>query len=92
MRPRDLITFFNFCIAKAVDRPEITKAMLLEAEGDYSRDRRGGSERWAFAEPQFCTGGHTRGSDRGGAVSPDVYFGGQVVGWDAPNRGAGAYE
>jgi hypothetical protein len=40
MRPRDLITFFNFCIARAVDRPNITKSLLLDAEGDYSIDRR----------------------------------------------------
>ncbi|MBV8310409.1 MAG: hypothetical protein JO344_08495 [Planctomycetaceae bacterium] len=40
MRPRDLITFFNFCIARAVDRPDITRSILLAAEGDYSIDRR----------------------------------------------------
>ncbi|QDV35065.1 P-loop ATPase, Sll1717 family [Tautonia plasticadhaerens] len=40
MRPRDLITFFNFCIGYAVGRPDITKTMLLGAEGDYSKDRR----------------------------------------------------
>jgi hypothetical protein len=39
-RPRDVITFFNFCITRAVDRPEITKQMLLDAEGEYSVDRR----------------------------------------------------
>jgi len=39
MRPRDLIQFFNFCIAKAVDRPQITVQMLREGEGEYSRDR-----------------------------------------------------
>ena len=40
MRPRDLISFFNWCIHKAVDRPNITKAMLLDAEGEYSKERR----------------------------------------------------
>ena len=35
-RPRDVITFFDFCITRAVDRPEITKQMLLDAEGEYS--------------------------------------------------------
>ena len=40
MRPRDLISFFNWCIQKAVDKPNITKAMLLEAEGEYSKERR----------------------------------------------------
>ncbi len=39
MRPRDLILFFNSCIQKAIDRPQITAAMLREAEGEYSRDR-----------------------------------------------------
>lgn len=39
-RPRDIITFFNFCIARAVDRPDITKQILLDAEGEYSVDRR----------------------------------------------------
>jgi hypothetical protein len=38
-RPRDVITFFNFCISRAVDRPDITKQILLDAEGDYSVDR-----------------------------------------------------
>ena len=40
MRPRDLISFFNACIEKAVDRPNITKTILQQAEGDYSLDRR----------------------------------------------------
>jgi hypothetical protein len=39
MRPRDVIVFLNLAINKAVDRPEITEAMLFEAEGEYSRDR-----------------------------------------------------
>lgn len=33
MRPRDLIQFFNFCISKAVDRPQIAVQMLREGEG-----------------------------------------------------------
>ena len=39
MRPRDLIQFFNFCIAKATDRPQITVQLLRDAEGEYSRNR-----------------------------------------------------
>jgi broad-specificity NMP kinase len=39
-RPRDVITFFNFCIIRAVDRPVITKQIILDAEGEYSVDRR----------------------------------------------------
>ena len=39
MRPRDLIQFFNFCIAKAVDRPTLTAQIIREAEGEYSRHR-----------------------------------------------------
>lgn len=39
MRPRDFILFFNCCIQKAIDRPQITAQMVREAEGEYSRDR-----------------------------------------------------
>jgi hypothetical protein len=39
MRPRDVIVFFNLAIKKAVDTPYITEALLLETEGEYSRDR-----------------------------------------------------
>lgn len=39
MRPRDVIIFFNLAIKKAIDTPHITEAMVLEAEGEYSRDR-----------------------------------------------------
>lgn len=39
MRPRDLIQFFNFSIAKAADKPVLTAQMIREAEGEYSRDR-----------------------------------------------------
>ncbi|WP_435022467.1 P-loop ATPase, Sll1717 family [Tundrisphaera sp. TA3] len=39
-RPRDLISFFNFCIKKSYDKPQITKSTLLAAEIDYSNDRR----------------------------------------------------
>lgn len=39
MRPRDIILFFNYCIAEAVDRPQITATMIRQAEGEYSKDR-----------------------------------------------------
>ncbi len=57
MRPRDLIQFFNFCIAKASDRPQITAQMIREGEGEYSRDRlRSLADEW-FADypnlPEF---------------------------------------
>ncbi|HEX6641094.1 MAG TPA: DNA repair ATPase, partial [Thermoanaerobaculia bacterium] len=39
MRPRDVILFFNYCIAEAVDRPQITATMIRHAEGEYSKDR-----------------------------------------------------
>lgn len=39
MRPRDVITFFNYCIANAADKRRITVKMILEAEGRYSKDR-----------------------------------------------------
>jgi len=39
MRPRDIIQFFNFAISKAIDQPVISESALLEAEGEYSRER-----------------------------------------------------
>ena len=39
MRPRDVIQFVNFSIQKAVDSPEVSEVALLQAEGEYSRDR-----------------------------------------------------
>jgi hypothetical protein len=38
-RPRDLIVFFNYCIEQALDKPEITAQMILNAEGEYSLKR-----------------------------------------------------
>jgi hypothetical protein len=38
-RPRDIITFFNACIEQAVDQPEISVAILKEAEMEYSGAR-----------------------------------------------------
>lgn len=39
MRPRDVILFFNRCIAEAIDSPKINGQILKEAEGQYSRAR-----------------------------------------------------
>jgi len=38
-RPRDVIMFFNACMEKAVDNPNITLSMLREAETEYSSAR-----------------------------------------------------
>jgi hypothetical protein len=39
MRPRDVILFFNLCIAQATNNPSITAQMVRQAEGEYSRLR-----------------------------------------------------
>lgn len=39
MRPRDVIDFFNRCIAQAADNPKITPQMLKQAELEYSQYR-----------------------------------------------------
>ena len=39
MRPRDIILFFNNCIALAANTPRITTNMIKQAEGEYSRKR-----------------------------------------------------
>jgi hypothetical protein len=38
-RPRDLIQFFNICISLSDGKPMIDANTLLQAEGNYSRDR-----------------------------------------------------
>ena len=38
-RPRDVIAFFNTCIAAATDQPELTTRELRIAEGEYSQKR-----------------------------------------------------
>jgi hypothetical protein len=53
-RPRDVITFFNYCIKQAVDRPDITKQILMQAEGEYSVDRRRSLEQeWQADYPEL---------------------------------------
>lgn len=39
MRPRELIEFFNSIIELAASKPNITRAMILEGEGVYSKNR-----------------------------------------------------
>jgi hypothetical protein len=39
MRPRDLITFFNLCMANSEGEATISAAKLLQTEGQYSQER-----------------------------------------------------
>jgi hypothetical protein len=39
MRPRDLIEFFNNIIELAASKPNVTREMILEGEGVYSKNR-----------------------------------------------------
>jgi hypothetical protein len=53
-RPRDLLVFFNFCMELAVDKPEITAKMILQAEGEYSQRRlRSLSDEWGVDYPEL---------------------------------------
>jgi len=54
MRPRDIILFFNYCIAKAENDPRISAAMLKSAEADYSRLRlRSVEQEWLSDYPNL---------------------------------------
>ena len=54
MRPRDIIIFFNFCIQKAADKPQISAQIIREAEGEYSRDRlRSLADEWSGDYPNL---------------------------------------
>jgi hypothetical protein len=54
MRPRDLILFFNCCIHRAADRPQITVQLIREAEGEYSSRRlRSLADEWATDYPSL---------------------------------------
>jgi hypothetical protein len=54
MRPRDVILFFNLCIAQASDNPRITVQMVRHAEGEYSRLRlRSLADEWQEEYPTF---------------------------------------
>lgn len=51
-RPRDVIAFFNTCIAAAVDKPKLTTRELVVAVGEYSRTRlRALGDEWAVDYP-----------------------------------------
>lgn len=39
LRPRDLIQFFNLCIMLSNGKPMIDASTIIDAEGNYSRDR-----------------------------------------------------
>jgi len=54
LRPRDIISFFNLCIQKALDHPKITQTMLYEAEAEYSRSRlRALADEWDADYPEL---------------------------------------
>lgn len=52
LRPRDLIDFFNSCIERSAGNPKISDDTVLEAEGEYSRNRlRSLAEEWQLEYP-----------------------------------------
>jgi hypothetical protein len=54
MRPRDIILFFNLCVAQAKDNPKITVQMVRQAEGEYSRLRlRSLADEWQSDYPNL---------------------------------------
>jgi hypothetical protein len=54
MRPRDVILFFNLCIAQAKDNPKITAQIVRQAEGEYSRLRlRSLADEWQTDYPSL---------------------------------------
>jgi len=54
MRPRDVILFFNLCIAQAANNPSITAQMIRQAEGEYSRLRlRSLADEWHSDYPKL---------------------------------------
>lgn len=54
MRPRDVILFFNKCIAKAEGQPKISAKMLSIAEGEYSKERlRSLQDEWSSDYPNM---------------------------------------
>jgi hypothetical protein len=51
-RPRDVIAFFNTCIAAAVDKSQLSTRELLVAVGEYSRSRlRALGDEWSVDYP-----------------------------------------
>lgn len=54
LRPRDLISFYNFCIEEANDAIYIDENMVLQAEHNYSRNRRNSiRDEWAEDYPNL---------------------------------------
>ena len=55
-RPRDIIEFFNRCIAVGVDSPSINAERLKEAEAEYSNGRlRALADEWSANYPDLLT-------------------------------------
>jgi hypothetical protein len=55
-RPRDIIAFFNICLEKSSDRPDISSSILREAEGEHSRARlRSLADEWYGDYPELMT-------------------------------------
>lgn len=53
-RPRDIIAFFNTCIASAVGKPAVRAGDLARAEGEYSRSRlRALADEWSADYPSL---------------------------------------
>jgi hypothetical protein len=54
MRPRELIEFFNACLANAEGKAKITKQALWDAEGRYSKYRlRSLQDEWVVEYPSL---------------------------------------
>ncbi len=56
MRPRDVILYFNQCIAKAEGQPKISPRIASIAEGEYSKERlRSLQDEWSADYPNMTT-------------------------------------
>jgi len=54
LRPRDAITFMNYCIAKCIDHSKFTATCFRQAEKDYSEDRfKSLSDEWQLQYPNL---------------------------------------
>lgn len=59
-RPRDMIQFGNFCIAKAIGRSELTETLVREAEREYSERRfRSLGDEWSADYPDLLSNAST---------------------------------
>lgn len=56
LRPRDVITFFNLCMANAEGEPCVSPKQLLEAEGQHSQARlRSLADEWSVHYPYLVS-------------------------------------